>query len=540
MIINIMKTLKGFSAIVISLCFVFFYLSCDITSPEKNINVVFNTLSINTSVTVSFTDAATNQAIGLSGQSVLVNLNFTGPNADKIVTQNDKPLTSTSTAYGIVTFCVTNSITPTTANPVMVTLVASSNGYQTTSLPIKIYSTGSTAYTLKMVKISSPPQGSSTAPSTPVQTNSGGQTTVTVTVKTDAELTTGGSAGITINSGTGINDAGGNPLTGTLTANVTYTSGTNGLASGSIQTGWSVSANQGGSTTQGCLQTAAIALFTITNQNGQLAKNFTSPITLTMSIPGSTVNPLTNVQVKNGDTMPVYSFDESSQTWKFETNSTAAGPDGKGNYTVTFQTTHLSYYSLSWLMSYCTTNIPLNIVGSYSALEFVFTSPGGGFFLDALVNYSQNPTINNLTFPSGLTIIWTAYVAGVPVGTGTMADPCSGTINLNLPPGPELVDVDVDIIAVCPNLNPVIEVRPSGYELLEINQGNNGLLGGVIDLGTIMNGKITVKGLKLHATYTFAIISMEGEMYTNDYVIEGKSYTFTYIIPDATCNANFK
>jgi hypothetical protein len=390
MIINIMKTLKGLLGIVIILSFVFFYLSCDITSPEKNIKVVFNTLSINTSVAVSFTDAATNQAIGLSGQSVLVNITFTGSDADKIVTQNDKPLTSTSTANGVVTFGVTSSITPTAATPVMVTLVVSSNGYQTTILPIKIYSTGSTAYTLKMVKISSPPQGSSTAPSTPVQTNSGGQTTATVTVKTDAELTTGGSAGITINSGTGINDAGGNPLTGTLTANVTYTSGTNGLANGGIQTGWSASVNQGGSTSQGCLQTAAIASFTITNQNGQLAKNFTSPITLTMSIPGSTVNLLTNAQVKNGDTMPVYSFDESSQTWKLETNSTAAGPDGKGNYIVTFQTTHLSYYNLAWLISECSTDITLNIVGGYTALDLYFTRPGGGFFIGANLNSTRD------------------------------------------------------------------------------------------------------------------------------------------------------
>ena len=532
MIINIMKILKGLFGIVAILSFVFFYISCDITSPQKNIKVVFNTLSINTSVAVSFTDAATNQAIGLSGQSVLVNITFTGPNADKIVTLNDKPLTSTSTANGVVTFGVISSITPTAANPVMVTLVVSSNGYQTTILPMKIFSTGSTAYTLKMVKISSPPQGSSTAPSTPVQTNSGGQTTATVTVKTDAELTTGGSAGITINSGTGINDAGGNPLTGTLTTNVTYTSGTNGLANGGIQTGWSVSANQGGSTSQGCLLTAAIASFTITNQNGQLAKNFTSPITLTMSIPGSTVNLLTNAQVKNGDTMPIYSFDESSQTWRFETNSTAAGPDGKGNYTVTFQTTHLSYYNLAWLNPECSTNITLNIVGGYTDLDLYFSKPGGGYFKSWGVNSSQNP--NPYTFPMllprGIPLTWAAYEMGTPVGSGTFQNSCGDdTINLNLPPGPELVDVDVEVIAVCPNLNPVIEFRPSGpgYQIFGTIKSNS-LLGGVIFIGYLTDGRITVKGLKLHATYTFSIITMEGQMYTNDYVIEGTSYTFNF------------
>ncbi len=189
-----------------------------------------------------------------------------------------------------------------------------------------------------------------TAPSTPVQTNAGGQTTASVTVKTGTEPTSGGSAGITINSGTGIKDPNGNPLTGSLTANVTYTSGSSGVTNGALPTGLSVSVSQGGTTSQGYLQPAAIASFTITNQNGQLAKNFTTPVTLTMSIPGSTINQLTNATVKNGDTVPIYSFDESTQTWTFETNSTAAGPDASGNFTLSFPASHLSFWLSGWIL----------------------------------------------------------------------------------------------------------------------------------------------------------------------------------------------
>ena len=177
-------------------------------------------------------------------------------------------------------------------------------------------------------------------------------------------------------------------------------------------------------------------------------------------------------------------------------------------------------------------------------MDLYFSKPGGGYFKSWGVNSSQNP--NPYTFPMllprGIPLTWAAYEMGTPVGSGPFQNSCGDdTINLNLPPGPELVDVDVEVIAVCPNLNPVIEFRPSGpgYQIFGTIKSNS-LLGGVIFIGYLTDGRITVKGLKLHATYTFSIITMEGQMYTNDYVIEGTSYTFTYIIPDATCNANFK
>ncbi len=244
--------------------FVTFYTSCSITDPIKNIALVFNTLSISTTASVNFVDAATGQPIGSPSQHTSVNLSFTGPNANEIVTTLDVPMTSTSTQSGVLEFGVSSSVTPTSQSPVMVTLVASSNGYQTTSYPVTISSTGSQAITIGMVKISAPPQGTSTATPTQVQTSSGGQTNTTTTVQTNAEATTGGSAQITVPSGTTIKDANGNALTGSLTVNVTYFS-SNQSANGALPTGLSVtSTDQSGSTGSGYIQAAGFASFTMT------------------------------------------------------------------------------------------------------------------------------------------------------------------------------------------------------------------------------------------------------------------------------------
>jgi len=534
-----MKTKKGLLGIVLILSFAFYFISCDITSPQKNIDVIFNTQSISTNASVSFVDAATNSPIGSSSQTVPVNLSFTGPNANKIVTSLDEPLTSTSTSNGIITFGVSSSVTPTNANPVLVTLIASSNGYQTASLPISISSIGSTSYTINMVKISSPPQGSSTAPSTPVQTNSGGQTTSAVTVKTGNEPTSGGSAGLTINTGTGITDASGNSLTGSLTANITYTSGTNASTGGTMPTGLSVSVSQGGTTSQGYLQPAAVASFTITNQNGQLAKNFSTPVTLTMSIPGSTINQLTNVAVKNGDTVPIYSYDESTQTWKFEVNSTAAGPDASGNFTLSFPASHLSFWLSGWILSggkVCTNNITINITGSYSALSLKLKYSGQTILAQNVSGNQNSLTYKNLTLPKGVPVTIEAYslleCPATLVGSTTIPDLCStNTINLNVAT-PGTVDVNVDVTAECPHKDPVMKIRPSGYDIFVLSPCGN------VDLGTLNNGQITLHGLKLNATYTFGVV-YQNELYTHDYTVTGTSYSTTYEISDEVCNRDF-
>jgi len=543
MIIEWLKKHKYIAGIFAVALIAIVYSSCDITNPTQNIAVIFNTLSIKTNASVNFVDAATGVQIGTSSQSVLVNVNFTGPGASQIVSSLDVPETSTSTNFGVTTFGVNDNFTPSAQNPVQVTIVASSSGYQTTSLPILIQSTGNTSYTISMVKISAPPAGSSTGQtSTPVQTNSSGQTASSINVQTNVEPTSHGSATLSVPTGTGITDASGQPLSGSLTATVTYTSGAGTSNNGSIPTGLSVGViNQDQSTSQGYIQPAAFATFTITSSNGQLAKNFSSPITLSMVVPGTTINQTTGVAIVSGDVVPIYSFDESSQAWKFETNANATGPDANGNFTLTFQTTHLSNWLAGWMLSggkICTNNVTLNITGSFSALTLKLKCVGQTILTENVTSGQNSLTFKNLTLPKGVPVTLEAWslleCPATLVGTTTVQDLCSvNTINLPVNASGNRTDVAVDVTASCPHLNPPVQVKPSGYTIYVMSPCGN------IDVGTVNNGSIILHGFLMGGTYTFGMV-YKNDIYTQDHTVQQSSYSYQFTISDSVCNADFK
>ena len=528
--------------VIVIAMFALVYTRCSITDPVKNIALVFNTLSISTTASVNFADAATGEQIGSASQQAAVKLTFTGPDADKIVTTLDEPMSTASTPNGVLDFGITSSFTPGPDNPVRVTLVASSGGYQTTSYPLVISSTGSRSVTIHMVKNAAPPPGTSTAGPTQIQTGSTGQTTSTTDVQTNPESTTGGSAGITIATGTAIKDESGNPLSGSLTVDVTYFSNSD-AANGALPTGLSVGVvNQDQSGSQGYIQAGAFATFTVADANGHLAKTFSAPVTLSFTISGSTINPNTGAEIKNGDTVPVYSFDENSQTWKFEVNGTASGPDARGNYTVTFQATHLSSWLAGWIAiggQVCTGNITLNINGSFSALMLKLKAAGVTLLTHNISGDQNHFVFNDLTVPKGVPVTLEAYdlldCPATLVGATTIPDLCAAnTINLDVSPVGDRVDVDVDVTAICPHLDPPVQVRPSGYDIFVVRS-----CGPSVPVGTLKDGKITLKGLRVNTNYTFGMI-YKNTLYTQQHLVDKASYVFNYDIVDSVCNADFK
>ncbi len=179
----------------------------------------------------------------------------------------------------------------------------------------------------------------------------------------------------------------------------------------------------------------------------------------------------------------------------------------------------------------------MNITGSYSALTLKLKM-AGQTILTANASGNQNSfTFRNLTLPKGVPATLEAYslqeCPATLVGSTTIPDLCStNTITLNVGL-PGTVDVNVDVTAVCPNLSPVIKIKPSGYDIFILSPCGN------VDLGTLNNGQITLHGLTMNHTYTFGIV-YKNELYTHDYTVTGTSYTNVYEISDEVCNSDFK
>lgn len=528
--------IKFVSAIIIVALFAVIYTSCDITNPTQNIAVIFNTLSLNTTASVNFIDAATNQQIGANTPQV-VNISFTGPDTNEIVTLREEPISSTSTNFGVINFGVKPDITPTPQNPVRVTLVVSSAGYVTTSYPVVFQSTGSRSMSVSMISVSNPPQGTTTSTPTSVPTSGNGTTSSTVNVQTQTSSSTSGNASLSIPSGTTLSDANGNPVTGNLSATVTYSSGQNVSSSSSLPTGLSVSfVDSSKNQSQGYVQPVSVASFTITNQNGQVVHQLSQPVQLSLSVPNGTINPTTNAAIKNGDIVPIYSYDETSQAWKFETNSTASGPDANGNFTLAFTATHLSNWLAGWINSggqVCTQNITLNIVGDFSALMLKLKVSGTTVLTQNISSNQTQFVFNNVTVPKGLPVTIEAYslleCPATLVGSVSVSDLCSqNNITLNVNPGNDRSDINVDVTAICADRDPVLKVKPNGYDVYILTPCGN------IDVGTLNNGKITLKGFKLNTTYTFGVI-YKNKLYTNSHLVDQTNYIFDYNLDADVC-----
>ncbi len=516
-----------------------FISNCDITNPAKGLAVIFNTLSLATTASVTFVYAATGQQIGSSSPQT-VNIMFTGPDKAKIVTLRAEPLTTTSTDFGVITFALNDNVIPSVQNPVKITINASASGYISTSYPVVINTAGSRTITVKMVKVSAPPTGTTTSQPTNVSTTGNGQVTNTVNVQTQTTEQTKGIASLSIPSNTVLSDEDGNPVTGSLIATVTYSSGRDISNSASLPTGLSVTTvDQSGSRGRGYLQPAAVASFTIANQSGQSVRRLSQPVQLSMSIPEGTINPSTSSAIKNGDAVPIYSFDETAQAWKFETNATASGPDANGNFTLNFQATHLSNWMAGWIASgaqTCTKDFTLNINGSFSAITLkVLINGETTVFSTDLTSNQTSFSVNNLTVPKGVPVKIIAYgrlICPNPVvGELDIPDLCAapGNLTLNVNSGSDRKDVYVDVTAICPHRDPVLKIKPDGYDIFVTNSCGND-----INVGTLHNGKITLKGFLINTSYTFKII-YKGKVYSDTHLVDQTSYIFDYTLDDNVC-----
>lgn len=192
------------------------------------------------------------------------------------------------------------------------------------------------------------------------------------------------------------------------------------------------------------------------------AKTFDKPITLTITIPKRTINPLTGVAVKTGDVIPIWSYDTSTGVWSAQKlrdgtliTGTLGALDASGNtYPVTFQTDHLSYFNLDWFawkysagkswVPQCD-RTPINIKGARgNAIYFEVSLPGGGWmhpmnlYADSTAPAVATDYVNNA--PSGLPVNINAYLgadyadASKKVGTFSINDLCAG-VDLDITKG---------------------------------------------------------------------------------------------------------
>lgn len=173
-----------------------------------------------------------------------------------------------------------------------------------------------------------------------------------------------GTATIDIPAGVNALDANGNKinLTGQITASTVKFGNGSAASMSAFPGGFTPTVvNQAGQTVNnGAFITGGFAQFNLTSSNGTAIKRFDQDVTLSIDLPKTSKQPNGTV-LKAGDTYPVWSYDEATGKWQFETDGLISEktPVDPNNFTVSFKSNHLSYWNLDFYGDTCTGRLNL-------------------------------------------------------------------------------------------------------------------------------------------------------------------------------------
>jgi len=270
-----------------------------------------------------------------------IQINIEGHDKDAIIDLTEKSSTFFTSHYGFFTFAIIDDYQVSPTNPVRITIVASSEGYITNSMPVIITSTQGETYRIALVQRSNPPEGSASTTKTEGLTDSKGTVKEDIVFTSDPESNTKTEVTLKVTQGTKIKDEEGEVLTGNLTTNITNFNNQSRESLNSFPGGLFANVTgQTGESKDVIFIPAAFVSVEITDESGKNAKTFDKPVEVSLQIPGDTYNPETDTTIRNGDILPIWNYDEEKATWLYYTGGTVSGPDENGNFDIPFTVTH--------------------------------------------------------------------------------------------------------------------------------------------------------------------------------------------------------
>ncbi len=187
---------------------------CDFQAVEDaldDFDVVIGLESVNTVINGIMVDAST-------GNLVPAHLSFSGDDAFAIIDAFSDPVDALEADAGIVTFGIQNSVVPSPASPIDITVTAEAEGYHTTSRSLSITETGDVTFSLTMtpVSVTASIRGTEGSISSGLQT-SGGTIVQGTVIETPLTAQSTAQATLTVPGGTTPLARSGAPLSGQLT-----------------------------------------------------------------------------------------------------------------------------------------------------------------------------------------------------------------------------------------------------------------------------------------------------------------------------------
>ena len=290
-----------------------------------------------------------------------------------------------------------------TNKPVKLRVIVSAEGYFSTSIDLIYTGQPISLQKISLVNKATPPAGVAVALQKDIKTDTSGKllNNIQLTAKTTDTASKGAAASFSLPANTILKDEKGQALTGDLQVSIGYFSpkteniGTifpGGLNPDQVK----VFENNQWKFEQGYFVTAGLMAVDIIDAQGRKAHLLSNGQgTMTIQTPAGLLNPETNLPIKDGDTIPVWSHSETTGLWQKEQIGTFK-KNAQGNFDVSYQVAHLSFWNLDWHYSrICSPILPISFNKNFKTNPYLMIEvdiANYGIYKTLLIKSSQDLT----------------------------------------------------------------------------------------------------------------------------------------------------
>jgi hypothetical protein len=451
-------------------------------NPGEGVTININTNVLKAPTAVQFVNAVKNA----TNQPMAFPVTIGGKDAASVVTITNK--TTFAAAEGRIFLALKKGIVPSESNPIIFTVAAEVPGFTPATHTFRITKDQPLAVVVPMVEYANPVAGTSAK----VQENSllAGATVAAVAIQTPLMPGMNQQANISIAAGTQFLDAAGNVISATKLESRILSYGTDSQESLAAFPGGFNAINVIGENGQliagGVAFTTAGFIAMDMYAGGTEVKRFSKPLDVKMGISKELLNPVTGVKVKAGDVVPVWSMDDKTGQWTFESQATIVA-NAAGNLSGSFSAIHLSF---GWVQNFCPNELTLN----FNALNYLGDNYSVVIMSDK--GYSNSailPITNKLTttfrVPTGRIKLEVRNLNYNIIAETPYVDACAaGTVSINMPQAAtvDVVNVDMVLKGTCPN-KPVNANVSAWVRLYEQGKAQNAYY------VYVENGKVNIK-----------------------------------------------
>ncbi len=543
-----MNTKSNTIWVVIVALLLFIPTSCKkITNPLDNLKLIIDYNLIKTTVDFHIKDAATGQFLGAEASNNALII-ISGRDAQGIVDPIGARLKDNSLKVnrGLASVGISPApaYTPSESKPVQFSIVVMSPGYLTTTTQISITQTGRHFVEVVLVRLNNTPNGVMATQQNGAATLQNGAVINGATIVVPETGTS-----LSLPQGLVMRDANGNLLQGEINITMVHFDPTNPQAINAFPGGLLPTVKRSNGTVQsGMFYTAGFVAIEITDQNGRVASTFQNgTLGLVTEINSQIYNPNNGGLVAAGNTVGIWSLNESNGQWQEEGSATIMSEDGK--LKASAELSHLSYYAFNWFYgNLCEQGRPFNfnispsLPGSFLIQANIYRQADNVLLTRALmwVSNGQPAYMTGMPTNTPVRIEWNTenspFLSVSPESQNMLLDQICGStpaqVNLLVNNNNQFTTITFQVSVYCAD-QPELVIYPSFTAYCQLASG-----GPVIPI-EMVQGNATVSGITLGEIYTVWVI-YEGKEYSAQATPTQNVYSLIdFEIPTEVCNEVF-